>query len=177
MIVKTFKKGEVIFRQGDYAEEMYDIRFGSVAVYVGYGTDDETQLTTLKAGQFLGEMGMIESYPRSATAVAAEDGTELVTIDRDTLSEYFKNQPERLLEIMRHISMRIRVLTEEYTEACRIRDELIATQKKPETRKKSLLERIREYLDFYNECLKSVPVDYISLNPEFYHFSGGRHWE
>ena len=75
MSSRSFSKNEVIFRQGDDAQEMFDIVSGSVGVYINYGQENETQLTVLKAGNFLGEMGLIENYPRSATAVAMEDGT------------------------------------------------------------------------------------------------------
>ena len=111
MSSKSFSKNEVIFRQGDDAQEMFDIVSGSVGVYINYGQENETQLTVLKAGNFLGEMGLIENYPRSATAVAMEDGTKLQVIDDAEFSAYFKDQPERLLEIMRQISARIRERT------------------------------------------------------------------
>ena len=55
----VFKKGDVIFRQGDYSEVMYDIAKGKVGVFVDYETETAQQLAELKAGDFLGEMGMI----------------------------------------------------------------------------------------------------------------------
>ena len=70
MSTVTFNKDEIVFHQGDFAEGMFDIIAGSIGVFVGYGTDNEKQLTVLKSGDFLGEMGLIENYPRSATAVA-----------------------------------------------------------------------------------------------------------
>ena len=66
----TFKKDEVIFKQGDFAHSMFDIVSGSVGVFVSYGGENETRLTVLKRGEFLGEMGLIENYPRSAAAVS-----------------------------------------------------------------------------------------------------------
>ena len=141
MSSRSFSKNEVIFRQGDDAQEMFDIVSGSVGVYINYGQENETQLTVLKAGNFLGEMGLIENYPRSATAVAMEDGTKLQVIDDAEFSAYFKDQPERLLEIMRQISARIRERTEDYKAACQIRDEMIGTN--PEKRSKTLLEKIK----------------------------------
>lgn len=157
MSTRTYKKNEVIFRQGDYATEMYDILEGSVGVYVGYGSEDENQLTVLKQGCFLGEMGLIENYPRSATAVAMEDGTRLQVIDDAEFSEYFKSQPERLLEIMRQISANLRDRTEDYKAACLIRDEMIGTN--PEKRSKTLLEKISSVLKIWNDELKETDPD------------------
>lgn len=151
MSTRTFNKNEVIFRQGDFAAEMFDIRSGSVGIYVGYGTENEKQLTVLKANDFLGEMGMIEAYPRSATAVAEEDGTELSSISEAEFGEYFQDQPERLLSIMRQISARLRDRTEDYKAACAIRDEMLATQKEPENRSKTLLDGIKAIFKLYEE--------------------------
>ncbi|MBQ9686366.1 MAG: cyclic nucleotide-binding domain-containing protein [Oscillospiraceae bacterium] len=153
---KTFNKDDVIFRQGDIPREMYDILSGSVGVYVGYGTENETQLTVLKAGDFLGEMGMIESYPRSATAVAMEEGTELREIGTDEFSDFFKGQPERLLAIMKQLSQRLRDRTEDYEAACKVLESLKETASEPEKRSKSLLQKVKEYLAFYDSVMNTA---------------------
>ena len=116
----VFKKGDVIFRQGDYSEVMYDIAKGKVGVFADYETETVQQLAELKAGDFLGEMGMIEVYPRSATAVALEDDTTLTEIGEDDLDEFFKDKPEKLLQIMKQMSARLRVVNQKYLNACRV---------------------------------------------------------
>ena len=153
MKMLTFKKGEVIFKQGDYANCMYDVVSGSVGVYVAYGTEAENRLTVLKVGEFLGEMGMIEAYPRSATAVALEDGTELREIGEVEFGDYFKTQPERLLAIMRQISGRLRDRTADYEGACAVLNGLKETQGEPEKRSQSLLERAKALIKFYNDVM------------------------
>ena len=116
----VFKKGDVIFRQGDYSEVMYDIAKGKVGVFADYETETVQQLAELKAGDFLGEMGMIEVYPRSATAVGLEDDTTLTEIGEDDLNEFFKDKPEKLLQIMKQMSARLRVVNQKYLNACRV---------------------------------------------------------
>jgi CRP-like cAMP-binding protein len=116
----VFKKGDVIFRQGDFSSVMYDIAKGKVGVFADYETEQVQQLAELTAGDFLGEMGMIEVYPRSATAVALEDDTTLNEIGEDELNAYFKDKPEKLLKIMKQISARIREIDEKYLNACRV---------------------------------------------------------
>ena len=116
----VFKKGDVIFRQGDYSEVMYDIAKGKVGIFADYETETVQQLAELKAGDFLGEMGMIEVYPRSATAVALEDDTTLTEIGEDDLNEFFKDKPEKLLQIMKQMSERLRVVNQKYLNACRV---------------------------------------------------------
>ena len=167
MSSRSYSKNEVIFRQGDDAQEMFDILSGSVGVYVNYGEENETQLTVLKPGSFLGEMGLIENYPRSATAVAMEDGTTLQVIDDAEFSSYFQGQSERLLEIMRQLSARLRDRTEDYKAACLVRDEMIGTN--PEKRSKTLLEKIKSLLGIWDEELKDADPDV----PYFAFFNGG----
>lgn len=116
----VFKKGDVIFRQGDFSSVMYDIAKGKVGVFADYETEQVQQLAELTAGDFLGEMGMIEVYPRSATAVALEDDTALNEIGEDELNAYFKDKPEKLLKIMKQISARIREVDKKYLKACRV---------------------------------------------------------
>ena len=155
MKIKTFTKDDVVFRQGDVSNVMYDILSGSVGIYTGYGTENETQLTVLKSGDFLGEMGMIEAYPRSATAVAMEDGTELKEIGIAEFSDFFKGQPERLLTIMRQLSQRLRDRTEDYETACRVLEELQATQGAPGGRSGTLLEKVKQLMAFYDSVMSA----------------------
>ena len=173
MSMLTFQKDDVIFKQGDFAECMYDIVSGSVGIFVGYGTENETRLTVLKAGNFLGEMGLIEAYPRSATAVAME-ATELREIGEKEFGEYFKGQPERLLEIMSQLSERLRERTEDYEGACIVLDNLKATQKAPEKRSRSLLERAKALAAFYNEVMAQT-ASTPEMNAGYYNYYVNRH--
>ncbi len=115
----TFNCGQIIFKQGSYAATMFDIVSGQVGIYADYGTDSEKQIAILNADEVLGEMGMIEVYPRSATAVALEDGTTLAEITEAELSDYFRNKPEKLLKIMQLLAKRIRETNGKYINACR----------------------------------------------------------
>lgn len=154
--MKTYNSNDVIFRQGDFAESMFDITAGSVGIYIDYGTEDENRLAVLTAGQFLGEMGLIEKYPRSATAIALEDGTTLVEIDEKEFSDYFSTRSERLLEIMRQLSARLRSQTKDYEAACRILESLRQTRDEPEKRSKTLQSEVDELLESYNETMNMV---------------------
>lgn len=115
----TFSCGQIIFKQGEFADVMYDIVSGKVGVYADYGKDGEKLIAELGSNQVLGELGMLEYYPRSATAVALEDGTVLEEINDDEFQDYFRNKPEKLLEIMKQLSKRIRDTDQKLVDACR----------------------------------------------------------
>ena len=125
----TFSKDQVIFRQGEFASVMYDILSGEIGIYTDYQGADEKQIAVLKAGDLFGEMGLIENYPRSATAVALADGTAVAELEESDLRTYLQDMPEKLLQVMRQLSSRIRETTEKYVAVCRSVSEHRRTQK------------------------------------------------
>ena len=110
-------KGKVIFAAGDVENCMYDIVSGSVDIIADYGKAGEKKLTTLKEGSIFGELGMIGNQPRSATAVAAERSVVNV-IYIDEFGTYFKDKPEKVMDVLRSTSSRMRFLTKDYLEVC-----------------------------------------------------------
>ena len=93
---KKYGKNEVIFRQGDPSGCMYRIESGKVGIVLDYESTVETDLTELAAGQFLGEMGLIEKTARSATAISLSDDTELQVIDEENFAQWFAENPEEM---------------------------------------------------------------------------------
>lgn len=112
---KLFSRNEVVFREGDLGESFFQIMEGKAGVYLHYGEADERKLTEMKPGQYFGEMAVIGAWPRTATIVAEED-LRVTEITEAGLNEYFTEQPDRILAIMKQIGSRIRTLTEEYDE-------------------------------------------------------------
>ncbi len=115
-----FKKGQVIFRQGDAGDCMYYIGYGTVGIYTDYGTSDEILLTELHENDFFGEMGLIEKLPRSATAVVLENDTVLTRLTEEGLDQMFEEKPAFILLALQHISSRLRKLTKDYAKACAV---------------------------------------------------------
>ena len=115
----TFNKDQIIFCQGEFGSTMYDVLSGEIGIYTDYQGADEKQIAVIKAGEVLGEMGLIEVYPRSATAVVLTDGTVVIELKEDDLRDYLQDKPEKLLQVMRQLSSRIRETTEKYVDVCR----------------------------------------------------------
>lgn len=158
MEVLKFKKNEVIFKEGDFEPWMFDIRWGKVGIYTGYGTADEKLLTTLENGQFFGEMGLVDYRPRSGTAVALENDTQLQKIDMDTFYKYFSDKPEKLLAIMQQMSHRIRELTKDYMDVCKAAYESVE-EEKDEKKKSTMKQKLKKFLDDYAYALSISAED------------------
>ena len=142
----TFGTDEVIFREGEYALTMYEIKTGSVGIYANYGLQDECKLAILSKGEYFGEMGIAECYPRSATAVALEDGTTIDEIDAEEFSNYFKDQPETVLTIMRTLSARLRETNARYLEAREAIHDAIEAERAGKRKSQSLVGKLTSML-------------------------------
>ena len=121
MDTRNYQKGDIIFRQGDTAESMFEILWGTVGIYADYGTPKEKKLAELGGGEsaFFGEMGLIDRAPRSATAVVLENRTKLREITEASLGSLFQENPGKVLHIIQHLSRRLRRLTNDYMEVCK----------------------------------------------------------
>ncbi len=71
--MKSFKKGEVLFREGEPGDAIYVIRKGSVKVSRLNRSGADVVQTYVPAGRYVGEMAVLqeESTPRTATCTAA----------------------------------------------------------------------------------------------------------
>jgi len=80
-LIRRFAAGETIFREGDSGRHMYAVRSGTVE-FDRAGPDGlRVPLGSIGKGKLFGEIALIEDVPRTANAVAAQEGTELVEID------------------------------------------------------------------------------------------------
>ena len=115
--VLSFKKGQIIFREGDPGNYMYAVHGGTVGIYINYGTTQEKKLATLYSDSFFGEMGLIGEEKRSATAVV-EENAAIECIRAEDLEVLFKSNPIKVDMILSHLSHRLRGLTKDYIAAC-----------------------------------------------------------
>lgn len=76
--------GQVIFAEGDLGDAMFFIAAGGVRIEKQTGADAASRktLAVLEAGDYFGEMSLLDRQPRSATAVAA-GATRLLRLSRD----------------------------------------------------------------------------------------------
>lgn len=125
---QVYKKGEVIFREGEIGDCMYFLAVGLVRIVANYGKPDEKKITDIAGGSLFGEMGLVEKLPRSATAVAGLDNTEVDIIYEKDLDAIMAGNPYQTKMILRHLSMRLRALTGDYVKACKTLHAMIVAQ-------------------------------------------------
>ena len=99
---RDFKAGDVIFRQGDPAQELFIVQSGEVEIRLG-----NRVLETLPQYSIFGEMALIDTAPRSATAIAASDA-KLVSVSEKQFLFLISNTPYFALNVMRVMARRLR---------------------------------------------------------------------
>ncbi len=104
--IRSYEDGECIFREGDHSFEMYVVHSGCVVV-----TKAGLELGRLERGQFLGEMSLLESLPRSATAIA-KGPVRLLCIQPGGFLLKIRRDPTFAFELLQSLSSRIRVTNE-----------------------------------------------------------------
>ncbi|TMG76359.1 MAG: cyclic nucleotide-binding domain-containing protein, partial [Betaproteobacteria bacterium] len=70
----TYRKGDIVFREGESGDELYVIAQGSASVCLKLsGSERETRLITFSPGTVFGEVALLDRETRSATVKADED--------------------------------------------------------------------------------------------------------
>ena len=99
MVEKSYRSGEVICKEGESGKSFFMLLEGTASVYADYDKKDPLRLAVLEAGEFFGEMAIIEDYPRNATVVA-KTNARAVEIPRDELKGFFTENPDLIVELM-----------------------------------------------------------------------------
>ncbi|GMU60701.1 MAG: Crp/Fnr family transcriptional regulator [Myxococcales bacterium] len=102
---KEFKRGTVLFREGEPGKEMYVLQSGRVAISKKV-RDVEKVLAVLGPGEFFGEMAIISNKPRNASA-AVEDDARLLVIDPKTFEAMIRGNAEIAVRMIKKLAERL----------------------------------------------------------------------
>ena len=105
--MKNFKKGDVLFKEGEIGDLLYVIRKGSVKISRKNRSGVDVAQTYIAAGNYVGEMALLsaEERPRSATVTAAV-GCETITINKSDFIDLLNHFPAARERILRTVQER-----------------------------------------------------------------------
>jgi CRP/FNR family transcriptional regulator, cyclic AMP receptor protein len=107
--VREFKAGEVIFNEGDPAQDLFVVQSGKVEIKLG-----NRVLETIGANDIFGEMALIDHALRSATVVAVTD-VKLVPVGEKQFLFLVGRTPHFSLNVMRTLARRLRAMNNSAT--------------------------------------------------------------
>ncbi|TMC77877.1 MAG: cyclic nucleotide-binding domain-containing protein [Chloroflexi bacterium] len=102
-----YEPGEVLLRQGDLSETMHVLLTGRVRVERDQSEEGTVLLTELGPNEVVGEMGVLDHAPRSATVTAIE-ATETLELHATALAVVLIQYPAVAAILLRTLSRRLR---------------------------------------------------------------------
>ncbi len=104
---RRLEAGEVLFREGDAADAAYFVVGGRLMVLAADADGNDQLVAELGRGEVVGELGLLDRAPRSATVRAVRD-TTLAAFSTSTFEELVATSPQMMLNVTRGILTRLR---------------------------------------------------------------------
>ena len=109
--VRELVRGDVLFDAGDEPDSLYVVLSGRIAIAIGNRPFDhrESVIALMDEGDLFGEMGMLDTRPRSAGARALE-ASSVLQIPYDAVRTQLDTSTHLLWNVIRMLSQRLRAM-------------------------------------------------------------------
>jgi CRP/FNR family cyclic AMP-dependent transcriptional regulator len=107
--VKSYKKNVIVINQDDETYSLYVILKGSVKVFVSGEDGREAVLNHQEAGDYFGDLALIDKQPRVASVMTMEPSKFMIISREDFLTCLSKN-PEIAINLIKPMTSRMRML-------------------------------------------------------------------
>ena len=105
MDMRAVQLGSVLFHEGEPGDSLLCVVSGELETLVKDIAGQEIVLTTVEAGDAVGEMSLLDGRPRSATVRCTEDA-RLLVLERDDFLSVLRRTPDMALDIMAQMAAR-----------------------------------------------------------------------
>ncbi len=102
MLYQDLERGTVVYKQGSCGKSVCFVVEGELAVR-HHGEDGEVQIATVRRGESVGEMAIIDGLTRSADVVAATDASVLILKQSD-FDALVEDQPAIGVKVLRSLA-------------------------------------------------------------------------
>jgi CRP/FNR family transcriptional regulator, cyclic AMP receptor protein len=102
---REFAAGDVLFREGEPGDQMFVIQSGAIRITKAIAGEDRV-IAMLGAGEFLGELAILNNKPRSATATIMEV-TRCLVIEARTLETMVARNAEIAMRLIKKLAKRL----------------------------------------------------------------------
>ena len=101
--LRSFPPDTMLFKEGDIGDYLFFVVNGQVEVKIESQTSAQLVIAKFGPGSTIGEMSLIDDYPRSATIRVAEE-TELLLLSRRRLDSICEDNPITSLKFMKGLA-------------------------------------------------------------------------
>jgi CRP/FNR family cyclic AMP-dependent transcriptional regulator len=103
----NFTKGQIVFNYNDPGGAMYVIRSGEAEVFFKNDTGERIVLESPSAGDFFGELSLLDDGPRTASVLVTQD-MDALRVDRHDLEVLFRLHPGAAMDLLTAMGRRMR---------------------------------------------------------------------
>lgn len=112
MVRRTYPKQTIILSEGDNSDSLYVILSGRVKVYLNDENGKEAIINYQDAGEYFGELSLIDDSRRSASIMTVEKST-MAIMPKQAFHQVLKNNPDIAIHLLKDMVHRVRTLTDE----------------------------------------------------------------
>lgn len=104
LVSRSYAPGEILFHEGDIGHALFILESGHVEISRKTPDGGTLQMAVLNAGDYFGEMSLLDELPRSASAAAMEP-VRAYLLYKTELEKLIKTVPHIGAAIMTHLGM------------------------------------------------------------------------
>jgi CRP-like cAMP-binding protein len=108
---RSLSADQILFSKGDPGDALYGVLDGEIRISAGSPGGKEVILNAIHAGEFFGEIALLDGQPRTADATAVVD-CELVRIPRADFIRYMESEPRLSTHLLELLCHRVRATSE-----------------------------------------------------------------
>ncbi len=145
---------QILFQTGEPGDALYIVRTGEIELYIKDTAGQKIVLNVVRPGEMFGELSLLDSGPRSATATALTE-TELLVLDRDDLLLLFQKKPDAALHMLAAMSSMTRKA-----------DQLLRTRVSRNVNEEvqahfTLIERVADWIAWFSGSMPFLAINLI----------------
>jgi serine phosphatase RsbU (regulator of sigma subunit) len=168
--VVNLNSGDILFREADPGEHLYVVVSGELEILMAPGTSDELILNVLHAGEYLGEMSLIQPGGLRTASARARGDVVLLSMSRSQFRDLLVRHPELSTSMVSVLSQRLdntnvstfRDLSEKNRQLQQAFDELKAAQEQLIEK-----ERLERELKVAADIQMSILPDVLPVHEKF----------
>ncbi|MCU7853562.1 MAG: Crp/Fnr family transcriptional regulator [Candidatus Thiodiazotropha sp. (ex Monitilora ramsayi)] len=112
MVKRVFPRHTIILSEGDSSDSLYLILDGKVKVFLNDENGKEAILNYQTAGEYFGELSLIDDSERSASIMTVEKST-MAVMSKQAFHQVLKKNPDIAIHLLKDLAQRVRSLTDE----------------------------------------------------------------